>query len=152
MTTINNIFDLKNVNITENIIYLTGYYEINDGGGGVFIWDQSSNDYEDLGVTIISNLSSSGRWKRLINSSLVNVNWFGAIPNCSKYTQWDDDLGLNVIDSTVPIQNAINFCENNGSTLLFPTGRNLFENYYYQYFVSDTLKINKTINIIGIAK
>ncbi|WP_306351993.1 hypothetical protein [Flavobacterium sp. '19STA2R22 D10 B1'] len=149
MITINNVFDLKNVSITENIIYLTGYYGINDGGGGVFIWDQSNNDYEDLGVTIISNLSSSGRWKRLINSSLVNVNWFGAIPNCSKYTQWDDNLGLNVIDSTIPIQNAINFCENSGFTLLFPTGKNLSGNYYYQYFVSDTLKINKTINIIG---
>jgi len=60
-------------------ISVAGYYEPNDGGGGVFYWDETSTD-EDNGGTIIATGLNVGRWIRRY-SGPVNVKWFGAYNN-----------------------------------------------------------------------
>ncbi len=73
-------------------IWLAGFYEIGDGGGGTFYWDETEDKANHNGGTIIdpdhtaepgdsawytAENSDTGCWKRNW-SGAVNVLWFGA--------------------------------------------------------------------------
>ncbi len=56
------------------------YNVVNDGGGGVFLWDAASALADDGGVVIIPNSNpGTGRWRRVLdNYYQLNVRHFGA--------------------------------------------------------------------------
>lgn len=97
------LIDLENINSLKNFsgigtVHVQGYYTPNDGGGGIFYWDNSSVETEDLGTIFESNLINFGRWKRYMDSREVNVKWFGAVGSN------DDTIGfINAISSSFDI-------------------------------------------------
>ncbi|MDO4727793.1 MAG: hypothetical protein Q4B43_02180 [Bacteroidota bacterium] len=148
MIFVNSINALKSTNINENIVFVTGYYTIDDGGGGIFMWINNINTPDNGGTIIKSNQSHTGRWQRINNSTSVNVLWFGAKPDCRKHTNFNDNLNT-ATDNSVSFQKAINYCQDHGFDLYIPSGKHFEENYYFQYLISDTLHISKPLNIIG---
>jgi hypothetical protein len=68
--------------VAGQLVYISGYYEIADGGEGWFAWDASSVE-ADNGGTIIAPPSSpaTGRWLRLLEEEYLTPNLFGSIPD-----------------------------------------------------------------------
>ncbi|MCZ2844916.1 MAG: hypothetical protein O2U61_00205, partial [Candidatus Bathyarchaeota archaeon] len=61
-------------------VFVSGYYDSGDGGGGIFYWDPISIE-DDNGGTIISlQNNETGRWKREYKDT-INIRWFGAKEN-----------------------------------------------------------------------
>jgi hypothetical protein len=133
-STLMNVNDLRNENpISNSIVFVLGYYEPNDGGGGQFYWDSSSTEEVDGGRVISSELNSSGRWKRIIeDSGFFNVKHFGA-------------TGDGATDDTSAVLRAIASIEAmnvNGLHLFFPLGT---------YRLSETLVIKRPMRISSTA-
>ena len=64
---------------TGELVQMTGYYDPGDGGGGVFVWDAASTEADDGGLYILpTGHTGAGRWKRIVESDLVNVRAWGA--------------------------------------------------------------------------
>ncbi len=63
--------------IDSILVYVTGYYGPNDGGGGFFYWDPANTDPDNRGTIIESKLSTTGRWMRIWYDE-VHLKWFGA--------------------------------------------------------------------------
>lgn len=65
----------------STIVYIGGYYSINDGGGGIFYY-LSSSIATDNGGNVIKPTTNvtSGRWLRMFNGAF-NGLWFGMIPD-----------------------------------------------------------------------
>jgi hypothetical protein len=58
-----------------------GYYQPDDGGGGLFYWNPDSTETDDGGTVIASTGASVGRWKRvLVQPRVLELAWFGATP------------------------------------------------------------------------
>jgi hypothetical protein len=78
---------LRSYNTTSTanntVATLSGFYESGDGGGGMFIWNNTSTVADDSGTVIKSTPVTTGRWLRIYNNP-INVAWFGAIPNGSR--------------------------------------------------------------------
>lgn len=94
---VNSINDLRYLhNITSDTISVAGYYDKNDGGGGLFLWDSDCDLNDDGGVIIKSAFFQTGRFVRIINTIDINPFWFGAI-------------GDGKSNDTKSIQEAINY-------------------------------------------
>lgn len=92
--TVDTIAALKALDTTVfNVrVYVRGYYEVGDTGGGTFDWDPLSTEADDLGLVIAPNgATGAGRWKRDY-SGPIHIKWFGA-------------KGDNVSNDTSPISN-----------------------------------------------
>lgn len=75
---------------SDDLIYLSGYYEDTPGmGSGYFRWDQGSED-EDNGGTIIG--SASGRWIRNVQENFISIHEFGCRPIEGMYSTPDFDI------------------------------------------------------------
>ncbi len=59
------------------VLWLRGYHTPFDGGEGLFHWDAASKEPDNSGTIIAPSRMSNGRWKRAVNSSSINVCWFG---------------------------------------------------------------------------
>lgn len=59
-------------------ISVGGYYDLGDGGGGLFYWDSVSTETENGGTVFEASEGGTGRWKRIYDGN-VFVNWFGAV-------------------------------------------------------------------------
>lgn len=82
-----------------------------DGGEGPLYYDKASVTSTNLG-TIHKPNNASGRWKRPIRNSTVNVRWFGAKGDAST-------------DDTVAVQDCLNWRDPifaRPGTYVFPTG------------------------------
>lgn len=121
-------------------VYLSGYYKPNDGGGGMFIWVDTSTKADNKGTIIRPTSipsSSPGRYERLYDRQ-VYVMWFGA-----------DRTGVNdaypavkaAYDAAKPMMN------NSYITTLYGYGELIFSGGSYR--MDSTLVITKSINIIG---
>lgn len=67
---------------TGTLARAAGYWAAGDGGGGLFRFSTSSATNND-GVVVVSgsahgSSTSGAHWRRLIDSSLMSVRWFGA--------------------------------------------------------------------------
>jgi Pectate lyase superfamily protein len=63
----------------HSIVHVLGRSAPNDGGGGFFRWDNDSSLEPDEGTVFnTKGNSSKGRWLRVLETSAVNVRWFGA--------------------------------------------------------------------------
>lgn len=104
-----------------------GYNIIGDGGGGPFFWDSTSTEPADNGLIFETDEGGTGRWKRVINSTFINVKGFGA-------------TGDGVTDDTTAIQAAINEAEFGNGTIYFPTG---------VYITTSTILVGRYIDLRG---
>lgn len=82
---VENINELRQLAPRNDVVlFVLGYHEPYDGGGGIFRW-QSDDTSEPDGGTIFSSTSredegqsSVGRWHRIFQNEALNVLWFGA--------------------------------------------------------------------------
>jgi len=97
-TSVSTMAALRNISNASNGDYavLAGYYGSGDGGGGDFIWS-SSNSENDNGGTVIKPTSTvgNGRWLRVYDG-ILNVFYFGAIPNGSRIVTTQIQSALNL--------------------------------------------------------
>lgn len=100
-----------------------GYYEINDGGAGLYKIIKS--DLEDNGGNI--HVLNNGLRAELVDDN-INVKQFGA-------------KGDGITDDTVSIQNAINFNQKKDKRVIIPSGK---------YVVSSTINMSAKVGIEGI--
>jgi len=98
---VDTIADLKALDGSHKLVYVTGYHTAGDGafGSHVFEWDATSTEADNGGTIIKLNSVATGRYK-LKYDGAVNVKWFGA-----KDTNIN---GNENFDSTVFIQAALN--------------------------------------------
>lgn len=66
--------------IDSILVYVTGYYQPNDGGGGFFYWDATNTSSDNRGTIIKSKVTTTGCWVRIWYDE-VRVKWFGATGN-----------------------------------------------------------------------
>ena len=147
-------------------VYVLGYHEVNDGGGGLFVYDEAEPKSNHNGGTIIdstkgfptdwndsSQLASwftgdgtgNGGWKRVYDSA-VNVKWFGA-------------KGDGVTDDTKAIQTSLFFVSKINTYEDFNEVNEVYNKpYVYSvkliipsgiYPISDTIFLDNSIFIEG---
>lgn len=76
--TIDNIKDIDpNAN---GYVYVVGYRTADDCEGRVYVWDPTSNDAEDGGYVISSNVSTSGRWILKFDGEYLPSSYYGVYP------------------------------------------------------------------------
>lgn len=64
-----------------NIAILGGYYAAGDGGGGTFVWSDTTA-VDDGGVVVNATAGSTAAgWRRLVDGDTLSVLWFGAQAN-----------------------------------------------------------------------
>lgn len=140
MTEITNLTDLRNLQIITETVFVKGYSNSGDGGGGLFLWRSEPQfqtgeySFENYGTIIKSNIvpNNQGSWVRQYDG-FINVLYFGA-------------LGVGN-DYTLPLQRAIDFAKLNskinpllkGYTVFIPNG---------SYTISNIM-LKSGINIIG---
>lgn len=80
----------------HTLVVVLGYYAVNDGGGGQFVWDPDYAGADEGGLIIEpSTAPLLGRWRRLVDSgSPMSVRWFGA-------------HGDGLTDDDIAFQNAL---------------------------------------------
>lgn len=79
-STVQNINELRSVSSVRSgmRVEVLGYSHAGDGGGGVFEFEpRQEQEIDDLGYVVRSD--RSGQWRRIIGSSDVAVQWFGAV-------------------------------------------------------------------------
>jgi hypothetical protein len=111
--TVNSITELRGVNPgTNQTAQVRGYYEPDDGGGGLFRWDATNTAEDNYGTIIRSSVVSNGRWKRDYSGfDHINVLWFGA-------------KGDNIPDATnhLRIQAALDYAASTVKKVFLPIG------------------------------
>ncbi len=88
-----------------------------DYGEGLFYWDSTSVQTAFPGLISTSAHSSTGRWKRLINSiGYINCQWVGIHPS------------VLPVDNTTRLNDLLVYLSGNGGTVFFPEGVYNFNN------------------------
>jgi len=152
------IKDLSDISPNDgDIVLVKGYHEINDGGGGLFVYSSDEPKSNHNGGTVIDSSkifpddwtnqteltdwftgsnNTNGCWNRIYESS-VNVKWFGA-------------KGDSIIDDTLPIQQSINntYYINYESNWIDKT--NIYKVYIPKgQYKCSTINIYKSIHLFG---
>ena len=139
---IDNISSLRSLTsvATDATYIVKGYYTVNDGGGGTFVWDSNSTATEDNGSIIKVTSIPTGRFYRL-NIDRVNVKYFGAKPGGGNA---DATTNYNAIKDAIAY---INKSDSESSVLYFPRGT-----YYSNSLSSDDGIDFRYVNIVGDCK
>lgn len=112
--------------------HVLGYHTKADGGGGGVFWDPSSTEPEDGGTIFQVSGIVTGRWKRLLINSTINIRWFGA-------------KGDGLHDDAPFIRSSINYLRKVGGGILdFPLAT------YYLNSVENPLPYESASPIIRI--
>ena len=75
------VMNLKDIDPEANgYVYVVGYRTMDDCEGRVYVWDPTSNDTEDGGYIISSNVSSSGRWILKFDGEYLPSSYYGVYP------------------------------------------------------------------------
>ena len=138
LTVVNTIADMQKLTLASNannkLIYVKGYFEPGDDGGGLFLYKHGDKSPTNLG-TIFD--AKTGRWLRQY-SGYMNVAYFGV------QRDWKQKGVLLVSDR---IQNMIDFASANSlyneqgdMTIYFPNG---------QYFIDKPLIIKDRVKLLG---
>jgi len=105
---------------TAPVVVVEGYESAGDGGGGIFLWNDTSTLADNDGTIVRPNhvaAASPGRWIRLYTGP-VNVRWFGA--------------GLGLGSDLARIMSALAVLTATGGELFFPAAN---------YFLSGPIDI-----------
>ncbi len=79
MKTVNSVSALKNLkNHLDHNIFVNGYFQAGDGGGGHYHWDNNCDLPANNGTVISSDHSANGRW-RLIHQGVGDFRTFGIL-------------------------------------------------------------------------
>jgi hypothetical protein len=132
--TYNTIAELRASNDYKNkyaIYFVSGYYSPNDGGGGMYRFDETSNNADDSAFYIRpDNINGPGRYVPIINDNEYNIKRFGAIGDGIKDNWWV----FTKLFSLLPLNTSV--------TVTIPSG---------VYNCSKGLDINKPFNIKGLS-
>lgn len=75
------VMNLKDIDPEANgYVYVVGYRTTDDCEGRVYVWDPTSNDAEDGGYVISSNVSSTGRWILKFDGEYLPSSYYGVYP------------------------------------------------------------------------
>lgn len=134
---INNIASLRLRKGTVNtMIEVLGYSTDKDGGQGLFYWDPTSVEADNGGTIFQVTGEATGRWKRVFDSSYINMGWFGL-----------DKTGTTAVTTQYNIAKAL--IPASGGTIEFPAGTFLCNNESWRIYRNNlTLKgagMDKTI-------
>ena len=104
------IADLRNLGGAAygQLVTVLGYWAAGDNGGGDFWFDAVSTAADNGGTIIQVTGVPTGRWKR-VNTSAINVRWFGA-------------KGDNSTDDSLIFQDVVTYCVTNGLAVYVPAG------------------------------
>ena len=114
---VNTIHDMSQLTAMADgdVVIVSGYRSVGDGGGGIFRWAAGKSVSEDDAIVFKSEKVEDGRWIRILDEhSPVNVRWFGV---------WGDGEH----DDHARIQKAINKARDSNRGLYFPKGDYLCE-------------------------
>ncbi len=101
---VDNVATMKTTDLQTGMFVATGgYYNVNDGGCGVYAIRRATLTDVGNGGSII--ILDNGNVAELINNGIVNIKQFGAV-------------GDGVTSDTISVQNAVNFSE----FVAFPPG------------------------------
>lgn len=77
---VDTITDLQEFNylVHDKVVFVRGYHEVGDGGGGHFRWDADATENHDGGMFISSLNSITGKWKRVDHGTTFDIRWWGA--------------------------------------------------------------------------
>ncbi len=106
-------------------VWLEGYYTPQDGGQGLFQWDQTSTQNDNAGTIIIPDSNpSQGRWIRDTSIfNYYNVRWFGAR---------GDDLDSSASANNIAFENALQVAAgSNNKNVYLPPGIYKISNRIY---------------------
>jgi hypothetical protein len=86
--TFNTLTDLRGSAGTPNVqVLLNGLASINDGNGGVYMWNSTSTATDDGFITIKPTTVTTGRWVRIGNgNTLKGTAMFGGVSLTTTYT------------------------------------------------------------------
>lgn len=79
--------------VVNTPVWVEGYYTLNDGGEGMFVFSPTDTTTADNGGTVIVDAAGQ-RWFRSTQGEAVNIVWFGT-------------KGDGIFDNTTAINNAI---------------------------------------------
>lgn len=128
----NTIAEMKSANLKENDVCQTlGYYEVNDGGTGLYKIVDDDTLIDDGGS--IHELDNGLNAQLIIKDDSINIRQFGA-------------KGDNSTDDTIAIQNALKFRENKYLKVIFNENDTyLMQKEVYLYSNTDIELNNCTI-------
>lgn len=112
VTIISNITALRALTAGGTTVFVNGYYDDGDGGGGEFYWDSASTETDNGGTIIKATAVTTGRWKRLLSGD-INALWFGV------------SVSATAAVNGVALQKAVNVASTIGRSVYLPKG-------YYQ--------------------
>ena len=92
-----------------SLIYIAGYFEVNDGGQGWWAWDPSWTGTADGGSVIQPGGSGVGAWLRIFENGDVRAEQWGAIPN-------------QEVDNTTALTSAMLYATNTNRRLRYFSG------------------------------
>lgn len=126
---VSTIADLRSLTAgAYSLVYVSGYWTENDGGGGWFNYDPNDIEAHNGGTVISpSDDPAIGRYLRSLENWEVSAQYFGAT-----------STALSVVGSYC--QNALTWCLNNDRTLVFPADD-------YKFGSSQTFEGNLTIKV-----
>jgi hypothetical protein len=117
LRSVNTIDDLRQVDLnliaTFDAVYVKGYYQPGDHGGGVFVWspqmaigidrdgdgvDEASDDWGGtiLAPASVTNPTQIGRWVRAFDGAVLHTLWFGIVSNRSQGTDLSERFNLAI--------------------------------------------------------
>jgi hypothetical protein len=107
---VSTIEDLRALEVgAYSLVYVAGYWAVNDGGGGWFNYDANDVQDDNGGTVVAPNGTPvTGRYLRNLENWETSVQYFGATSTAT-----------SVVDSYV--QNALTWCLANNQTLVFPS-------------------------------
>lgn len=126
-----NYLSIAALKLTEGIsnqsVIVLSYYTPNfalaypfDGGGGQFVWDATSTETDDGGLTIKATGVTTGRWIRTYTDEF-SVAWFGALGDETT----DDTTAIQAtLDAVAQIPTLFHILDDyRGNTVTLPPGR-----------------------------
>lgn len=117
-------------------VYVSGYYAPNDGGGGWFIYVDTSKKEDNGGTIIQPSGDVIGRFERIFDRD-VNILWFGAKRDGSADAS---DIINKALEVANPIRNNTYLNIYGYGNVIIPGGT---------YKMDKPIRINNSVSIIG---
>ncbi len=143
LRSVSSIAELRNLDVNDsNIFYrnrqvfVSGYYAPNDGGGGWFLFVDTSTKVDNGGTIIKPYGDANGRFERIFDRD-VNILWFGAKRDGSA------DVS-SIINTALKVANPI---KNNSYVNVYGYGNVIIPGGTYK--MDGPIVIKNSVNILG---